>query len=200
MSSDSDEMYFLRYRSGERIKVGDFVRERADDHERNGIVDRVYDPDSMAAEVFGLLRGFCSITWSDRRFPTLMTPDDIRQEDSLLFVHRGDPRMQHFRYRTGERIERGDVVMEPVNAHERYGVIDAVWEPGSSDAASIGFPQGCFHITWSGGTGGDPRWGPDTLLSAPKFVHQQDVLIFIRRGDAQAHPTGNGPEASGGRQ
>ena len=87
MSAEADEMSFLRYRTGERIKVGDFVRELVDGHERNGIVDRVYDPDSIAAEVFGLLRGFCSVTWSDRKFPTLMTPDDIRQENGLLFVH-----------------------------------------------------------------------------------------------------------------
>ena len=200
MSAEADEMSFLRYRTGERIKVGDFVRELVDGHERNGIVDRVYDPDSIAAEVFGLLRGVCSVTWSDRKFPALMTPDDIRQQDSLLFVHRGDPRMHHMRYRTGERIELGDVVMEPVNAHERFGVIDAVWEPGSSGDASMGLPQGCFNITWCGGTGGDARGLPETVHATSKFVDQQDVLIFVRRGYARAHPTGGGPDASGVRR
>ena len=189
MSADAYEIPFLRYRSGERIKVGDVVRESVDDRERRGTVDRVYDPDSLAAEVFGFLQGVCSVTWSDRMDePSLMTPDDIRQEDRLLFVHRGDPRLQHFRYRTGERIELGDVVMEPVNAHEVYGVVDTVWEPGSPDAAAMDLPQGCFHITWRSWTGDLPPVNK-TLVSAPKFIQQQDVLIFIRRGDARTRAT-----------
>ena len=173
MSSDANEIPFLRYRTGERIKVGDFVRELVDDRERNGTVDRVYDPGSIAAEVFGLLRGFCSITWSDRPFPILMTPDDIRQTNTL-FVHRGDPRQQ-FRYRTGERIELGDVVMEPVNSHERFGTIEEVFEPGSSLADSLGYPHGCFRIRWC---------GADDLMTSPEFVQQPDVLCFVRRGNA----------------
>ena len=53
------------------------------------------------------------------------------------------------RYRSGEVIEVGDRVMEPVNGM-RMGTVVEVLQPGTDQAATIGKPGGGISVEWDG--------------------------------------------------
>lgn len=76
------------------------------------------------------------------------------------------------RYATGERIEVGDVVSEPVNAGEVYGVVKEVFQPGDPAGQWLDATDGAITVVWSGG--GEALIGKDIILG-------EDYIYFIRR-------------------
>ena len=98
------------------------------------------------------------------------------------------PGVRVLRYVSGEQILVGDVVMEPTNPwdaetapvagwtplflHEAFGRVTNVTQPGSSEAQSVGIPEGCIDIDWHGR--GSGRSCEGTILGP-------DALFFVCR-------------------
>lgn len=76
------------------------------------------------------------------------------------------------RYASGERIEVGDVVAEPVNDSEEYGVVKEVVQPGTAHWASAEYPEGVIMVEWR--NYGEAWMGNDIILG-------EDYIYFIRR-------------------
>lgn len=76
------------------------------------------------------------------------------------------------RYATGERIEVGDVVAEPVNDSEEYGVVKEVVQPGTPHWLSAEYPEGAIIVEWR--NNGEAWIGNEIILG-------EDYIYFIRR-------------------
>ena len=76
------------------------------------------------------------------------------------------------RYRSGEVIEVGDRVMEPVNGM-RMGTVVEVWQPGTEQAAATGYPGGGISVEWDD----DHAW----ILYPPENITEPYVLFFLGR-------------------
>ena len=75
------------------------------------------------------------------------------------------------RYATGERIEVGDVVSEPTNAGEVYGVVKEVFQRGDPAGMFIG-PDGGITVAWN---------GDGYEFMANEIILGEDYIYFIRR-------------------
>lgn len=81
-------------------------------------------------------------------------------------------------YRSGERVEAGDVVLEPVNGGERFGVVVDILIPNSEKATRwFGLPSGGVLIKWDGL--GEMPMGVD-VLQGPDYV-----FLVRRKGETQ---------------
>jgi len=98
------------------------------------------------------------------------------------------PEAPVLRYVSGEQILVGDMVMEPTNPwdaetapvagwtplflHEAFGKVTEVMQPGSSEAVSVGIPEGCIDIDWHQRGSG---------LSSEGTILEPDTLFFVCR-------------------
>ena len=75
------------------------------------------------------------------------------------------------RYRSGEVIETGDRVMEPVNGL-RMGTVVEVLQPGIDQAAAAGYPSEGIRVEWDDGT---------TYVIPPCVITEPAMLFFLGR-------------------
>ena len=75
-------------------------------------------------------------------------------------------------YASGEEVQVGDTIMEPVNGHERFGRVTVVCQPGCDEARLCGFPQGFIVIEWA--------IGQEYQVPA-EGLHWEDCYFFVRR-------------------
>ena len=76
------------------------------------------------------------------------------------------------RYATGERIEVGDVVSQPVNAGEEYGVVEEVLQPGEPTSRLLGGPDGAITVAWS---------ESGSWFIRNEIILGEDYIYFVRR-------------------
>ncbi len=76
------------------------------------------------------------------------------------------------RYRSGEVIETGDRVMEPVNGGQQVGTVVEVLQPGTDQATATGYPGGGIGIEWDGGA---------TEFWSPCVITELGGLFFLGR-------------------
>ena len=77
-------------------------------------------------------------------------------------------------YRSGERVELGDVVMEPVNGGERMGIVLDILMPNSENAIrSYGAPSGGVLVRWD-----DEE---TEVLLGLDVLQGPDYVFFVRR-------------------
>ena len=77
------------------------------------------------------------------------------------------------RYATGERIEVGDVVLQPINDHEEYGVVKEIYQPGDPIGCLVGGgPEGFIIVAWS--AHGD-------VIIDNEIILGQGYIYFVRR-------------------
>ena len=76
-------------------------------------------------------------------------------------------------YRSGERVERGDIVMEPENGDTMGVVVDVILPGTTIAAATYGVPSGGVMVKWDGSSS-EVLYGVDVL-------HGPGYLFFVRR-------------------
>ena len=82
------------------------------------------------------------------------------------------PAKSVLRYATGERIEVGDVVSQPVNAGEEYGVVKEIFQPGEPTGCMFVGTEGAITVAWS---------SHSYEFIANEFILGEDHIYFARR-------------------
>ena len=77
-------------------------------------------------------------------------------------------------YRSGERVELGDIVMQPENGDTMGVVVDVILPSATKAIATYGVPSGGVMVKWDG-------CSSEVLLHGVDVLHGPDYLFFVRR-------------------
>ena len=76
-------------------------------------------------------------------------------------------------YRSGERVELGDIVMQPENGDTMGVVVDVILPSATKAIAACGVPSGGVMVKWDGYS--------SEVLHGVDVLHGPDYLFFVRR-------------------
>ena len=83
---------------------------------------------------------------------------------------RGEPTLT---YRSGERVELGDIVMQPENGDTMGVVVDVILPNSGKAMISYGVPSGGVFVKWEG-------WNTEVLFGVD-VLQGPDYVFFVRR-------------------